>query len=151
MGNFRSGYAADFGSKMDQEKDCQPKSTMVLVDSTFEENSAPLNLKYYPYSEAGLTINGPWQTEVHGSKFLNNIGGWLNPANNVVSSCLFFFAKKYTLVLVDRNSHPSRSRTHVFLYFPLFLRLVVSTMYTTHNAYFLFSCHRFKTDVGHST
>ena len=98
MGNFQSGYAADFGSKMDQEKDCQPKSTMVLVDSTFEENAAPVNLKYYPYSDAGLQINGPWQTEVHGSKFLNNIGGWLNPANNVVSSCLFFFAILFSLV-----------------------------------------------------
>jgi len=76
---------------MDQEKDCQPKSTMVLVDSTFEENAAPVNLAYYPYSDAGLRINGPWQTEVHGSKFLNNVGGWLN-ANNAVSlffTCIF--------------------------------------------------------------
>ena len=88
VGSFHSGWGFDtdkqnFGSKMDQEKDCQPKSSIVLVDSTFEENSAHLNLKYYPYSDAGLTINGPWQTEVHGSKFLNNVGGWLN--NNNVS------------------------------------------------------------------
>ena len=77
---------------MDQEKDCQPKSTMILVDSTFEENSAPLNSKYYYYSDAGLKIYGPWQTEVHGSKFLNNVGAWLNPSTNTVSlffTCIF--------------------------------------------------------------
>ena len=116
IGSLHTGHVqpATKGPKMDQEKDCQPESTVVIIDSSFEFNVAPYNYfksnvdphayppvgipgnagisgkGYYPYSNAGITLNGPFQSEIHGSKFLNNLGGWVNEQNNVSTIFLTF-------------------------------------------------------------
>ena len=59
---------------MDQETDGKPHSFAVIVDSTFNDNVGPLNLEYEFQTHAAIWIEGRWQTEVHGSKFINNKG-----------------------------------------------------------------------------
>jgi len=59
---------------MDQETDGKPHSFAVIVDSTFNDNVGPINLEYHYQTYAAIWIEGRWQTEVHGSKFVNNKG-----------------------------------------------------------------------------